>query len=265
VNANPQARSSAHNGRESKVPEVTLAFWFVKILATTVGETGADAVSMTLHLGYAAASLVFVCFFCAVLAAQLSSTHYRPAVYWAVVVGTTTVGTTVSDFLDRTAGLGYPLSSALLFCGVLGMLLAWYRAEGRIAFENIASRREETFYWVTILVSNTLGTALGDFVASSAGLGFARGALLFGVLLGLLAVAHFLLRRIPTSVLFWSAYVLTRPLGATLGDTITKPAAGGGLGLGRITTSLAIAAVMIAAIFCIARISRAEPARGPSS
>ena len=229
---------------QSKVPQVTLMFWVIKILATTVGETGGDALSMTLNLGYAISSLIFLAFFAAALAVQVSSSHYRPSVYWLVVVATTTVGTTMSDYLDRTLGLGYIKSSILLLCCVLASLLIWRRVAGKIEFENIRTRREETFYWLTILISNTLGTALGDFVATDTGLGFERGALVFAALIGLVAVAYFTLKKVPASVLFWSAYVLTRPLGATLGDTLTKSHAEGGLALGRFTSSIAIAVLM---------------------
>jgi len=247
----------------SKVPQVTVMFWLVKILATTVGETGGDAVSMTLKLGYAVASLMFLAVFGITLATQLASKRYHPFAYWAVVVATTTVGTTMSDYLDRTVGLGYVKSSIALFCGVLVVLSLWRLVTGQIKFENITTRLEETFYWLTILVSNTLGTALGDFVATSTGLGFERGALLFGTLLAVIAAAHFWLKRIPASVLFWSAYVLTRPLGATLGDTLTKPHAEGGLSLGRITSSLIIAAIMVVAIILMSR--RKQPRPVPSA
>jgi uncharacterized membrane-anchored protein len=228
----------------SKVPQVTLAFWIVKIFATTVGETGGDALSMTLNLGYAVSTLIFLVFFAVTLAAQVSSKRYHPAFYWLVVVATTTVGTTTSDYLDRTLALGYVKSSIMLFCLVLAVLAAWHFSTGKIEFERITSRKEETFYWVTILVSNTLGTALGDFVASTTGLGFERGALVFAGLIAIVAGLHYW-TDIPDSVLFWSAYVLTRPLGATLGDTLTKSHAEGGLGMGRITTSLVIAAAMM--------------------
>lgn len=231
----------------SKVPRVALAFWSVKILATTVGETGGDALSMTLKLGYAVSSLIFLGFFAVALAAQVGSRRYHPVLYWAVVVATTTVGTTTSDYLDRTVGLGYVKSSILLFCAVLAVLVAWKFVTGRIEFDHIASRRNEIFYWLTILVSNTLGTALGDFVATTTGLGFERGALVFAGLIALVAGAHFL-TRIPDPFLFWAAYVLTRPLGATLGDTLTKSHREGGLGLSRIDSSLAIAAGMIIVI-----------------
>ena len=239
----------------SKVPQVTLAFWVIKILATTVGETGGDALSMTLSLGYAVSSLIFIGFFCVTLAAQVTSTRYRPFVYWAVVVATTTVGTTMSDYLDRTVGLGYIESSIMLFCAVILVLLAWHTVTGKIEFENITTKRNEVFYWLTILVSNTLGTALGDFVASSAGLGFERGALVFAGLIATVAVIY-LSTDVPTSLLFWAAYILTRPLGATLGDTLTKPHVEGGFDLSRITSSLIIAALMVVGIILTSRMVR---------
>src|SRR5437762_4192862 len=227
----------------SKVPEVTIAFWAVKILATTLGETGGDALSMTLGLGYAVSTLVFLAFFCVTLSAQVASRRYHPALYWAVVVATTTVGTTTSDYLDRTLGLGYVKSSIFLLGAVTAVLVVWRYSTGAIAVDHITTRENEVFYWVTILVSNTLGTALGDFVATTTGLGFEGGALVFAGLIALVAAAHFF-TNLPGSVLFWSAYVLTRPLGATLGDTLTKPPPQGGLGLSRITSSLAIAVLM---------------------
>jgi uncharacterized membrane-anchored protein len=228
----------------SKVPQVTLMFWIVKILATTLGETGGDALSMTLQLGYALSSLILLGFFAVTLAAQISAKRYHPAFYWTVVVATTTVGTTTSDYIDRTLGMGYVKSSLMLFCGVLLVLAAWHFTTGKIGVDHITTRKDEIFYWLTILVSNTLGTAIGDCVATTTGLGFERGALLFAGLIALVAAAHFF-TRISPSILFWAAYVLTRPLGATLGDTLTKPHAEGGLALGRITSSAAIAVVMI--------------------
>lgn len=232
----------------SKVPQVTLMFWVIKIFATTLGETGGDAVTMTWKLGYAVGSLIFLGFFAVTLAAQVASKRYHPFVYWAVVVATTTVGTTMSDYFDRTLGLGYVKSSIILLCGVLAILFVWRLVMGRIEFENIINRKDEVFYWLTILVSNTLGTALGDFTADDAGLGFERGALVFAGLIALVAVAHYF-TKISDSILFWAAYILTRPLGATLGDTLTKPHREGGLNLSRITSSLVIAAVMIVMIF----------------
>jgi uncharacterized membrane-anchored protein len=231
----------------SKVPQVTLAFWAIKILATTVGETGGDALSMTLNLGYAVSSVIFLGFFCVTLAAQMATKRYHPLFYWAVVVATTTVGTTTSDYLDRTVGLGYVKSSVMLFCAVIAVLIMWHFSAGKIEIDNITTRKNEFFYWLTILISNTLGTALGDFTATTTGLGFERGALVFAGLIALVAAAHYF-TGIPDSVLFWTAYILTRPLGATLGDTLTKPRGDGGLDLGRITSSVAIAAVMIVLI-----------------
>jgi uncharacterized membrane-anchored protein len=231
----------------SKVPQVTLAFWAIKILATTVGETGGAALSMTLNLGYAVSSLIFLGFFCVTLTAQLAAKRYHPLFYWAVVVATTTVGTTTSDYLDRTVGLGYVKSSIMLLCAVIAVLVMWHFSTGKIEIDNITTKKNEFFYWLTILISNTLGTALGDFTATTTGLGFERGALVFAGLIALVAAAHYI-TSIPDSVLFWTAYVLTRPLGATLGDTLTKPRGDGGLDLGRITSSLAIAAAMIVLI-----------------
>ena len=243
----------------SKVPQVTLAFWIVKICATTLGETGGDALSMTLKLGYAASTLIFLALFAATLAGQLSATRYRPVLFWLVVVATTTVGTTTSDYLDRTLGLGYVTSSIMLFCAVIAVLLIWRGVSGTISVDRITTRTNEVFYWLTILVSNTLGTALGDFTASTTGLGFERGALVFGALLAVVAAAHFF-TKIPGAVLFWAAYVLTRPLGATLGDILTKGHDVGGLNLDRISSSLVIAIVM--ALIVAATVQR-EPNPDP--
>ena len=228
----------------SKVPAVTLAFWIVKILATTVGETGGDALSMTLNLGYLTSTLIFLGFFVLTLSAQVAARRFHPAFYWLVVVATTTLGTTTSDYMDRTLGLGYVKSSLMLLAGVIVVLAVWHFVAGRIEFQNVTSRTDESFYWLTILVANTLGTALGDFTASDTGLGFERGALVFAGLICVVAALHFFTPA-PKSILFWAAYVLTRPLGATLGDTLTKPHEEGGLEFGRITSTLVIAAAMV--------------------
>jgi len=242
----------------NKVPQITLSFWVIKILATTLGETGGDAVSMTLNLGYAVSTLIFLAFFVVTLSAQVSARSYHPLYYWAVVVATTTVGTTTSDYFDRTLGLGYIKSSIILFSLVLAILLAWHFTQGRIAFNQVTNRKDEIFYWVTILVSNTLGTALGDFTADDLGLGFERGALVFAGLIVLVALLHYF-KAAADSVLFWAAYVLTRPLGATLGDTLTKPVAQGGLALGRITSSLVIACLVVVLVAITHRFSSPEP------
>jgi uncharacterized membrane-anchored protein len=243
----------------SKVPQATLAFWVVKILATTLGETGGDALSMQLNLGYAVATLIFLAFFAVTVTAQVAAKRYHAIFYWAVVVATTTVGTTTSDYIDRTLGLGYVVSSLMLLTAVIAMLLLWRRVTGHIAVDHVTGRTDETFYWLTILISNTLGTALGDFTADTAGIGFEGGALIFAGLIAVVAAAYFF-TRIPRSLLFWAAYVLTRPLGATLGDTLTKPFAQGGLNLSRIDSSLVIAAVMIVGI-AVTRLRSSATAR----
>ncbi len=243
----------------SKVPQVTLAFWAVKIIATTLGETGGDAVSMTLQLGYGISTLIFFAFFCVTVAAQVASRRYHPTLYWAVVVATTTVGTTTSDYIDRTLGLGYVTSSIMLLCAVIAVLIAWHFATGAIAVDRITTRKNEVFYWVTILLSNTLGTALGDFVATTTGLGFEGGALVFAGCIALVAVLYFF-RSAPVPVLFWAAYVLTRPLGATLGDILTKPHAEGGLDLSRISSSLVLAIAMIVIVALTSRRERTAAA-----
>jgi uncharacterized membrane-anchored protein len=247
----------------SKVPRVTLAFWVVKIFATTLGETGGDALSMQLNLGYAVSSLIFLAFFLVTVSAQVASKHYHPLYYWAVVVATTTVGTTTSDYFDRTLGLGYVKSSAILLVLVIAMLFIWKAATGSIRVDDVTSRKDESFYWVTILISNTLGTALGDFVATTAGVGFEGGALVFAGLIALVAMARYA-TKIPTSVLFWAAYVLTRPLGATLGDMLTKPQSQGGLNLSRIASSLVIAVIMVVLVSVTSLRKRETPQWHPA-
>lgn len=231
----------------SKVPQVTLAFWIAKIFATTLGETGGDAVSMSLGLGYLAATGIFLLLFLLALGLQLGADRYRPFRYWFVIVATTTVGTTISDYLDRTAGLGYPLASALLFALVIAILLVWRAVTGSISVAHIADRRNEAFYWCAILVSNTLGTALGDYLSDSWDFGFDGGAAIFGGLIVVIAILY-RVTRLPHAGLFWAAFILTRPLGATVGDIITKPLSQGGLNLDRFGASLAILAAMTATI-----------------
>ena len=241
----------------SKAPQATLMFWLVKICATTVGETGGDAVSMTLKAGYAVATLIFLGFFAVTMTAQVIARRYHPLTYWLVVVATTTVGTTTSDYIDRTLHLGYVLSSAMLLALVIVVLIAWRLTTGRIAADHITTRRDEIFYWLTILVSNTLGTALGDFTADDTGLnlGFEKGALLFAGLIVTVAIVH-RLKLLPQAILFWAAYVLTRPLGATLGDTLTKPHADGGFAFGRIVATLIIGLVMAALVLASPKLRR---------
>jgi uncharacterized membrane-anchored protein len=231
----------------NKVPLVTFAFWVIKILATTLGETGGDALSMTLDLGYATSTVIFFAIFIVTLSAQVAVTKYHPFLYWAVIVATTTAGTTLSDYLDRTLALGYPKASLLLFAMVLLVLALWRATTGSVSVDNIASRKAEIFYWVTILFSNTLGTALGDFLADSSGLGFEGGALVFAGVLALIALAYFY-SNVSHTLLFWAAFILTRPLGATLGDFLTKPRDAGGLDLGTINSSAIMAACIVVLI-----------------
>jgi uncharacterized membrane-anchored protein len=231
----------------SKVPEVTLIFWIVKIAATTLGETGGDALSMTLNLGYAISSLIFIGFFVATVTFQIGARRFHPFLYWAVIVATTTAGTTMADFADRSLGIGYVGGSLTLLILLLAVLGFWWKSEGTVSVNDIATSRAEVFYWATILFSNTLGTALGDFMADSSGLGYEGGALVFSALLVIVAAAYFF-TGISRVALFWIAFVLTRPLGATVGDLLTKAHAAGGLSLGRFISSAVILAFILAII-----------------
>ena len=231
----------------SKVPAVTLGFWIVKIAATTLGETGGDAITMTMNLGYAVGTVIFFALFLVLVAAQIRARSFHRFLYWAVIVATTTVGTTMADFADRSLDIGYVGGSSLLFVLVLVVLGAWYLAEGSVSVNNIKTPRVEMFYWLTILTSNTLGTALGDFLADDGGLGFEGGALVFGAGLVVLAALYFF-TPISRTLLFWAAFILTRPLGATLGDLLTKPHSEGGLDLSRFSSSAAIAIVIVLCI-----------------
>jgi uncharacterized membrane-anchored protein len=224
----------------SKVPEVTLTFWVIKVAATTVGETGGDALSMTMHLGYALSTAIFFTLFVVMVAAQVASKSFRPFLYWGVIVATTTAGTTIADFADRSLGIGYVGGSLVLLTILMAILGLWQFSVGSVSVDSIVWRKAETFYWATILFSNTLGTALGDFFADDSGLGYQGAAIVFAGALVLVAIAYFR-TKISRTLLFWSAFILTRPLGATVGDLLTKPFAHGGLNLGRISSSLVIA------------------------
>ncbi len=231
----------------SKVPEVTLGFWIIKIAATTLGETGGDALSMSLNLGYATSTLIFFALFAVSVAAQIRAKTFHPPLYWLVIVATTLAGTTMADFADRSLGIGYPGGASILFALVLMVLGIWRYTQGSVSVNHITSPKVEAFYWTTILFSNTLGTALGDWVAD-AGPGYEGGALIFAGALAIIAALYFFTKA-PRTVLFWSAFILTRPLGATLGDLLTKPHANGGLNLSRFTSTAAIAVFMILCIF----------------
>jgi uncharacterized membrane-anchored protein len=243
---------------ESKVPEVTVAFWVIKIAATTLGETGGDALSMTLQLGYALSSAIFFVFFAVTVAAQIRAKMFHPFLYWAVIVATTTLGTTMADFADRSLGIGYVGGSLILFALLIFILALWRFSLGSVSVDRITSPKVEVFYWATILFSNTLGTALGDFLADDSGLGYEGGALVFAAALVVLAAAYFY-TRMSRTLLFWMAFILTRPLGATVGDLLTKPHADGGLSLGRIDSSSIIAILIIAAIFVTSQRAGSHP------
>jgi uncharacterized membrane-anchored protein len=245
----------------SKVPQIALTFWIIKIAATTLGETGGDALSMTLKLGYAVSTLIFMVFFVAAVTAQIKAKSFHPFLYWTVIVATTTVGTTMADFTDRSLGIGYTGGSLILLALLIVVLGLWRWSVGSISFRDITSPKVEMFYWITILSSNTLGTALGDWLADTRGVGFERGALVFAGALTLVAAAYFF-TSISRTILFWAAFILTRPLGATLGDILTKPHANGGLNLSRITSSLVIAAFMVLCILLTEQRAGQHPGEG---
>jgi uncharacterized membrane-anchored protein len=234
----------------SKVPAVTIGFWIIKIAATTLGETAGDAVSMTMKLGYAVSTGIFFAIFLVLVVAQIRVRALHPFLYWAVIVATTTAGTTMADFSDRSLGIGYVGGSVILFVLLLAVLAAWWRAVGTVSVNAITTPAAEAFYWATILFSNTLGTALGDFLADDGGLGYERGALVFAFLLAIVA-AGYCVTATSRTLLFWTAFILTRPLGATLGDTLTKPHVDGGLALSRISSSGVIALFIIVCILVL--------------
>jgi uncharacterized membrane-anchored protein len=245
----------------SKVPEVALGFWLIKIAATTLGETGGDAVTMTLKLGYLIGTAIFGAVLIAAVSAQIAAKRFHPFLYWSVIVATTTVGTTFADFVDRSLGVGYAGGSSILFALLIACLGVWYRVCGSVAVETVSSPKVELFYWATILFSQTLGTALGDWMADDTGLGFGGGALVFGAGLALILVAVFF-TRLSRTLLFWAAFILTRPLGATVGDLLDKPVAQGGLAFGRFTASAVLAAFMVACILFLPQRAGKHP--GPS-
>ena len=240
----------------AKVPQVTLLFWIIKIAATTLGETGGDAVTMSMNLGYLVGTAIFAVIFAIFVAAQIRARHFHPALYWATIVATTTVGTTLADFATRSVGIGYAGGSAILLALLLLSLFVWYRTLGSVSVNTVTTPREEVFYWITIMFSQTLGTALGDWMADDAGFGYAGSAVVFGGLLALGTAAYFW-TKISRTILFWFAFVVTRPLGAVLGDLLDKPVAKGGMAFSRYTASLVLAAFIVA---CIA-VFRQRPSR----
>jgi uncharacterized membrane-anchored protein len=231
----------------SKVPEVTLGFWVIKILATTLGETGGDAVSMSMNLGYLVGTGIFAAIFIVAVMAQMSARKFHPFVYWITIIATTTVGTTLADFSTRSLGIGYAGGTMILFLLLMASLVVWYRTLGSVAVDSVSSPGSEMFYWVTIMFSQTLGTALGDWTADTAGLGYGGGALVFSGMLAVVALAYYR-TKISHTVLFWAAFILTRPLGAVVGDFLDKPASSGGLELNRYSATATLLVLIAACI-----------------
>lgn len=231
----------------AKVPEVTLVFWTLKILATTLGETGGDAVSMSMGLGYLVGSAIFLVLFAAAVAMQVAAKSFRPALYWTTIIASTTVGTTLADLADRSLGIGYAGGTVLLAGLLVATLALWYRTLGSIDVGSVRTPQAEAFYWLAIMCSQTLGTALGDWTADTAGLGYTGAAAIFGALLLAVVIAYFR-TRISRTALFWAAFVLTRPLGAVLGDFLDKPLAQGGLELSRYWASAILLGLMVSCL-----------------
>ena len=232
----------------SKVPEVTFLFWVIKVAATTLGETAGDAVSMSLKLGYLISTVIFAAIFLGAVTAQIKAKQFHPRLYWTTIIATTTVGTTLADFADRSLGIGYAGGATLLFALLMASLLTWHRSMGSVAVDTVHTPKAEMFYWVTIMFSQTLGTALGDWTADSAGVGYKGGALVFSALLALVAATYFW-TRLSRTALFWAAFILTRPLGAVVGDYLDKPRSSGGLSLSRFVASAAILLFITACMF----------------
>jgi uncharacterized membrane-anchored protein len=240
----------------SKVPEVTLIFWIIKILATTLGETGGDAVSMSMNLGYLIGTGIFAVIFIVAVIVQISAAKFHPVIYWITIIATTTVGTTLADFADRSLGIGYLGGTLILFALLMASLFIWHRTMGSVAVDSVSSPKSEMFYWVTIMFSQTLGTALGDWTADTAGIGYGGGVVVFGTMLGLIAAAYYW-TKISHTVLFWAAFILTRPLGAVVGDFLDKPLSKGGLALSRYSASATLLVLIAFFIFAFSH----KPAR----
>jgi uncharacterized membrane-anchored protein len=231
----------------SKVPELTLIFWMIKILATTLGETAGDALSMSMNLGYLLSTAIFSAIFLVAVVTQIKAKQFHPYLYWATIIATTTVGTTLADYATRSLGIGYTGGSALLFGLLMASLLVWYKMLGSVSVSTLNSPKAEMFYWITIMFSQTLGTALGDWTADTAGLGYLGAMLIFGGLLAAVVLAHYF-TNLSKTLFFWVAFILTRPLGAVVGDFLDKPIAQGGLALSRYLASIALIVVIVLCI-----------------
>jgi uncharacterized membrane-anchored protein len=248
----------------SKVPEVTLVFWILKIAATTLGETGGDTVTMTLNWGYLVGTALFLSLLIVFVVLQIASKKFHPFLYWATIIASTTAGTTIADFADRSLGIGYAGGSLLLFACLMATLGAWYWSAGSISVATVNTPKVETFYWLTITFSQTVGTALGDWTADDTGLGYAGGALLFAAGLAVLAAAYFC-TNVSRVFLFWAAFILTRPLGATVGDFLDKSVSDGGLALSRPIASAVIAVFIVACILLLPQRAGEHPGRSETA
>lgn len=243
----------------AKVPAVTLGFWLIKILATTLGETGGDTVSMTMNLGYLVGTAIFLGLLVLLVWWQVRAKRFHPFLYWATIIASTTAGTTMADYATRSLGIGYTGGSLLLLGLVLSSLYAWHRSLGTISVESVHEPRAETFYWITITFSQTLGTALGDWTADTGGLGYLGAAAIFGAMLAVLAGLYFLTRT-SRVLLFWAAFILTRPLGAAVGDFLDKPIEKGGLDFSRPLASMVLASAILALILILPQRAGQHPA-----
>ena len=235
---------------QNKVPEVTLGFWVIKILATTLGETGGDTVTMTMDLGYLTGSAIFLLALIVLVGIQIAAKKFHPFLYWSVIVASTTAGTTMADFATRSLGIGYTGGSLILFASLMAVLGLWYWSQGSVSVETVTTPKVEAFYWAAITLSQTLGTALGDWIADTGGLGYEGGALVFAAGLAVTAALYYW-TDVSRVLLFWAAFILTRPLGATLGDFLDKPLDHGGLALSRPIASAILAAIMIACVLML--------------
>jgi len=255
------------NAVAAKVPAITLGFWIIKILATTLGETGGDTVTMTMNLGYLIGTAIFATVLVVLIVLQIAAKKFHPLLYWATIVASTTAGTTLADFATRSIGIGYTGGSLLLFACVMATLVVWHWSEGTVSVQTVSTPRVEWFYWITITFSQTLGTALGDWIAAppgdvppGVGLGYEIGALVFGAGLAIIAALYFW-TSISHVLLFWAAFILTRPLGATIGDFFDKPIAKGGLNISRPLASAILAAIILACIFIFPQRPGSHPAK----
>jgi uncharacterized membrane-anchored protein len=248
----------------SKVPAVTITFWIIKILATTLGETGGDTVTMTMNLGYLVGTAIFLTTLIVLVVLQIVAKKFHPLLYWLTIIASTTAGTTMADFADRSLGIGYTGGSAVLLFCVLACLALWYRSEGTVSVDTVNTPKVEAFYWATITFSQTLGTALGDWMADDAGVGFAGGALIFGAALAIIAALYFW-TGISRVLLFWAAFILTRPLGATVGDFLDKPLDHGGLNLSRPIATAVLAVAILVLVLVLPQRAGSHPGENPSA